>query len=74
MLYSKTKEFSNIELLKNKCRYKEALHEICNLEENKDLSIHEQIFCSTLKSSLLFDLVDDGAEFRPIRAGDFPAL
>ncbi|MFX0007830.1 MAG: tetratricopeptide repeat protein [Promethearchaeota archaeon] len=56
MLYSKTKEFSNIELLKNKCRYKEALHEISKLEENKDLSIYEQIFCYTIKSSLLFEL------------------
>jgi len=56
MLYSKTKEFSNIELLKNKCRYKEALHEINKLEENKDLSIYEKIFCYTLKSSLLFEL------------------
>ncbi len=56
MLYSKTKEFSNIELLKNKCRYKEALHEISKLEENEDLSNLEQIFCCTLKISLLFEL------------------
>ncbi|MFW9971045.1 MAG: tetratricopeptide repeat protein [Candidatus Odinarchaeota archaeon] len=56
MFYLKTKEFFNIELLKNKCRYKKALHEISKLEENKDLSIYEQIFCYTLKSSLLFEL------------------
>ncbi|MFX0040360.1 MAG: tetratricopeptide repeat protein [Promethearchaeota archaeon] len=66
MLYSKTKEFSYIELLKNKCRYKEALHEICKLEENEDLSNYEQIYCCTLKSSLLFESGDCNKALRLI--------
>jgi tetratricopeptide (TPR) repeat protein len=56
MHYSKIRDFSHIELLTDKCQYKEALQELENIEKSEILSPYEQISCYVLKSSLLFEL------------------
>jgi tetratricopeptide (TPR) repeat protein len=56
MQYSKIRDSSNIELLKDNCRYKEALQELENIEKSENLSSYDQISCYALKSSLFFEL------------------
>ncbi|MFX1592008.1 MAG: tetratricopeptide repeat protein [Promethearchaeota archaeon] len=58
MPYSKYKLLSNIELLKNKCRYKEALEELSKLEKNEDLTPNQNAYCWFLKGSILFESGD----------------
>ncbi|MFX0024393.1 MAG: hypothetical protein ACFE9S_18890 [Candidatus Hermodarchaeota archaeon] len=56
MQYSRIRDLSNIELLKDKCRYEEALQELEYIEESNDLSTYERISCTVLKCSLFFEI------------------
>jgi tetratricopeptide (TPR) repeat protein len=56
MQYSRIRDLSNIELLKYKCRYEEALQELKNIKESEDLSTYERITCTVLSCSLFFEI------------------